>query len=205
MPSPLKFPQFLIRYNIRLLYNSMARIAPCCLLDKQRQGYVYKGHLSEVLPGNADKWKSRMEEASIVYGTVEREMSLAGKASINELGLNISGGLEKASSITYTLKDVRVKVPENVSPIGLTADINELRRTDKTKWRSVNGLWVAETTYHVASFDVKVNVEGNANLDVDLQETIEVGVGVEVKWKNKKEFTITKNEAVPFGFTGFRI
>lgn len=205
MPASLKFPQFLQRYAIQLLYVSEERIVPASLLDKQRQGYVYQGHLRNHLPGNASKWSTEMGKASIVYGTVERELSLSGKASAAELGLTISGGLNKASSITYTLRDVRVKVPVNTDPIRLVGDINDLRHSNKAEWRKLNGLWVAERTFHVAAFDVKINVAGGGNLGVDLVEHVEVSGKAEVIWKNKKEFTVTNDDAVPFGFTGFRI
>jgi hypothetical protein len=159
MPA-LQFPQFLNRYNIRLLYVSDERTEPATLLKKEHQGYDYQGHLKAFLGGPATKWDVALSKASIVYGSVDREMSLNGQASVDDLGLKINGGLGKARSISYSLHDVRVKVPQHTDPIHLVGEINALRKNNRVDWRAINGLWVVEKSFHVAAFDVKINVDG---------------------------------------------
>ena len=203
--AALDFPQFLKRYNIKLLYVSDQQVVPMALVCKKRQGYDYQGHLRNYLAGPPTKWAYEPGPASIVYGTIEKETSAKGKASITEFGFQISGGLSRASSISYTLNDVRVMFPLNTDPLQLVGDINELRKSNKPAWRALNNLWVVQKTFYVSDLKVTMNVEGNANADVDFRNEVEIVGEGEVTWKNKKEFTVTNNIAVPFGFSGFKI
>src|SRR5262245_436788 len=105
--SALAFPEFLRRHQLQLLAVSTDDIVPGAVVDKERRGYAPQGHLSEVLTDETEGyWDTEMNEANLVYGTVERSVGLGGKASLSEMGVTVQGGLSRARSATFSITGV---------------------------------------------------------------------------------------------------
>ena len=78
MPA-LEFPEFLKRQQLQLLAVSTDDVIPGAVVNKERRGYAPQGRLEEILAAEPRGfWDTEMNQANLVYGTVERTFSLAG-------------------------------------------------------------------------------------------------------------------------------
>jgi hypothetical protein len=201
----LPFPQFLQRYGITLLFSSDPSVIPGAIIEKRKQGYFCVGTLAQVFKDPPPTWNTILQPANLVYGTVQRSLSLTGKASLNEFGIGINGGLSKARSVDFFISGVKCRVFENQSKITLIPRLQELRKSNKALWKLVNNNRIADYTYYATEVTADFAVEGNADLRAEIENKITLGGGASVDWKSKSKFVISQNDAIPFGFSGWTI
>jgi hypothetical protein len=138
-----------------------------------------------------------------VYGTVERSLSLAGKASIDEMGINIAGGLSKAKSVNFYISGVKCRTFLNQSKITLIPRLQELRKNNKALWKLVNNNIIADYTYYATEVTAEFDVEGGVNLQAEVKDQIRIDGKASVDWKSDRKFVVSGNDAIPFGFSGW--
>lgn len=201
--SNLPFPQFLKRYGITLLFASDPSVAPGAIIEKRKRGYFCAGTLAQVFKDPPPAWDTILQPANLVYGTVERNLSLSGKASLDEFGININGGLTKARSVNFFISGVKCRVFVNQSKILLIPRLQELRRSNKDLWKLVNNNMIADYTYYATEVTADFEVEGGVNLQAEIENQISVTGNAAIDWKSKSKFVISQNDAIPFGFSGW--
>jgi hypothetical protein len=199
----LPFPQFLQRYGITLLFSSDPGIIPGTILEKRRRGYFSAGRIDQLFNDPPPAWDTRMQPANLVYGTVQRSLSLNGKASMDEFGINISGGLASARSVDFFISGVQCRTFVNQSKITLIPRLQDLRKNDKALWKLVNNKQVADYTYYATEITVAFEAEGKADLQAELQNKIVVTGNTSLEWKSSSRFVISNNDDIPFGFSGW--
>jgi len=211
MPA-LDFPQFLKRYALQLLAVSITDVAPGEVVDKGRRGFLPQGHLQEILVGQSmGFWETELNGANLVYGSVERTISLEGTASLSEMGVEIGGGLKSARSVTFAITGVHARSfmngPGHASMFSLVPLVNALKKGDREKWKLVNGKWIVTETYYATEATVSFETSGGANLKAQVDEAggVHVGGNGAIEWTSKKSFTIIENDGVPFGFRGWKV
>lgn len=203
--AALKFTQFLRRYDIRLFFSSVEDTIPGSLISKDKKGYFPVGHISDYLDNPNLDWTTEMKEASMVYGTVERELSLGGRASLNEFGVGIHGGLGKAKSVKFYIEEVRAMGFLKPMRLNLIADSHELKKSNKKTWKLINNKCVVDYTYYASKVTFDFEREGNFDLKAEIINKITASAETEIKWKSKSSFVVTNNTKVPFGFSGWEI
>lgn len=211
MPA-VKFPAFMKRYQLQLLGVATDDVLPGAVVDRAKRGYIPQGHLRDLLPSEPARfWETEQNQANIVYGRVERDIKLGGKSSLSEMGVQIGGGLERASSATLAITDILartfVSTSGHASLFSLSPKVFALRQSDKTSWRLVNGKWIVLETYYASEVTVEFTTNGNIDLQADIAGKGGVtasGSGA-VTWTGKRSFTITNNNAVPFAFRGWQV
>jgi len=210
MPA-LKFPQFLKRFKLTILRVATDDVIPGAVLSPRR-GYIYQGHLSELLAGQPKKfWKTELDPANIVYGTVEREFSLSGKASLDQMGVKVEGGLGRAKSVKYSISAVHAQTFLNgtghASMFSLTPRLHQLKKRNRRAWRMVNNKWVVLETYYASEAEVTFATSGSVDLKGDVENAGGVSVhgGGGIKWTGERSFKIIENNAVPFAFRGWKV
>lgn len=199
----LPFPQFLQRYGITMLFASDEGVIPGTILEKRKQGYFAAGRLDQVFKDPPPAWDTQLQAANLVYGTVQRSLTLGGKASLNEFGINIGGGLANARSVDFFISGVKCRVFANQSKITLIPRLQELRKTNKALWKLVNNNYIADFTYYATEVTAQFTVEGNADLRAEIEQKISISAGAEIAWKSKSKFVISNNDKIPFGFSGW--
>jgi hypothetical protein len=211
MPA-LDFPQFLKRFGIQLLGVANTDVAPGEVVDKAKKGFMPQGHLQEILTSQPSAfWDTEFNRANMVYGTVERTFSLAGRASLTEMGVQISGGLRSAKSVTFSITGVNARTfingPGHASMFSLVPLVNHLKEADRPRWKLVNGKWIVTETYYATEATVSFQTSGGVNLKAQVDEAggVQAGGDGKVEWTSKKSFTITQNDGVPFGFRGWKV
>lgn len=203
--SSLPFPQFLSRYGIKLLFSSTADIVPGTILDRKRRGYIPMGHIEHVLGGPSKKWASKLQPANFVYGTITRNISLKGKISLVQFGIEVSGGLKNARSATFEISGVKARAFKSESKITILPQLYKVRRKNRKLWRIINNNWLAEYVYYASEARVTFLVAGGADLKAGLEKKIKISAGANIKWDSNRSFVITNNVEVPFGFSGWRV
>jgi hypothetical protein len=203
--AALPFPQFLKRYGIMLLFAATPNVVPGAVMEKRRKGYFAIGSLKDVLGDTAATWTSKLQGANLVYGTVERQLNLKGKASLNEFGVEIGGGLQRAKSVTFSISGVRARIFVSQSKLTLVPKIHRLRKTDRRMWKQINNNWIADYTYYATEATLEFNVGSGVDLKGEIENRIKLSGNAGVKWKSNRSFTLTRNDAVPFGFSGWRV
>ncbi len=203
--AKLPFPQFLSRYGIKLLFTATPDVVPGTIIDKRKKGFFGIGTLKQVLGGGPAKWATKLQPGNLVYGTIERALSLKGKASLNEFGVAISGGLRRARSVTFEITGVKVRTFKTQSMITISPALHKLRKSNKQLWKMVNNNWIADYVYYASEATVKFFVNGGVNLKADIQNRLKVSGEAGVQWKSNRSFTITNNQEVPFGFSGWKV
>lgn len=205
----MQIRQFLRRYNLNLLPVAHPDIVPGAVLTKKR-GFTYWGHLSELLTGPPGKyWSVEMDPANIIDGTVERSISLKGKSSLKQMGVNVEGGLERARSVNFSVSAVRVKTfrngPGHASMLSLIPKVRELRKRNKSAWKLINNKRVVLETYYASAATVTFKTSGSVNLKaaVNAAGGAKVDGGGTVKWTGNRSFRIARSFRVPFAFRGW--
>ena len=203
--AALLFPQFLKRYGIKLFFSSVADTKPGAIIKRQKRGFFVIGTLDDVLEGGSTRWASKLQDANFVYGRVDRTLSLKGKASLKKFGVDIEGGLNRASAVTYQITGVKARSFKTQSRIKILPELENLRLTDKTKWKLINNCWIAEYVYHASEFTVKFDAATGVKLKADVEQRIKISGEVELDWKTDRSFTIANNLDIPFGFSGWQV
>lgn len=203
--APLLFPQFLNRYGIKLFFSSVSDTKPGAIIKRQKRGFFVIGTLDDVLEGGSTRWASKLQDADFVYGRVDRTLSLKGKASLKEFGVSIDGGLNRASAVTYQITGVKARSFKTQSRIKILPELENLRLTNKAKWKLINNCWIAEYVYYATEFTVKFDAATGVKLKADVEKKIKITGEAELNWKTDRSFTITNNLEVPFGFSGWQV
>jgi hypothetical protein len=199
----IKFTQFLRQYGILLLPVQYEDFLPGIAAEKQNKGYTKYANLSDAFGQSPDAWKTKMEKANIVTGNVKRTLSLKGKASIEQFGVGIEGGLSKASSVEYTITGIKA--------MGLVsktrADIEEaiaIMKKDQKKYKRYQKKMAVDKIFFANAFNVKFETAGNVDLQAEIELNIKLAAGTSIEWTSKRAFTISNNDTVPFGFSYVR-
>lgn len=203
--SKLPFKQFLRRFGITLFFDADDSIVPGTVIEKVKKGYHAKGHLKSLINLPDTRWEHELRNANMVYGTVERTLSLSGKSKLNEFGVNISGGLGKATSVSFHITGVKARIFKDLDEFTLIPLTDRLRKNHPDKWALLNGHTVATKLYHATEVKYHFKCQGNVNLEAAISNKLHVAAGTKITWDTKKFFTITKNESVPFGFYGWKV
>jgi hypothetical protein len=205
----LQFPEFIRRFQLLLLGVTNSDIVPGAVLDKAKRGYLFQGHARQLVAQPDSFWSTEQNQADIIQGSVDRELTLGGKASLDEMGVKIEGGLKRARSATFSITGVsaRTFADDAATKFSLMPLILALRKTDKAKWKMVNGKWIVFETYYATEATMTFVTAGNVDLKADVEEAGGVSVqgGGNVTWKGKKSFSITGNRRVPFAFRGWQV
>jgi len=210
--AALGFPEILKRHQMQLLVVSTDDVTPGAVVDKERKGYAPQGYVQDVLTGQpASFWQTELNQANLVYGTIQRSFALGGKASLTEMGVNIEGGLAKARSASLASTGVYARTlkngPGHASMFSLTPLIHALKEQDRARWRLINGKWIVLETFYASEATVSFETAGNVNLrgEVDTAGGVSVSGGGNVTWTSKRAFTITGNNKAPFAFRGWKV
>lgn len=204
MPQ-IPFPQFLKRYGIRLLFSSSPEVVPGVLIEKRKKGFYVVGMLNQILSGDQIRWASKIQPGNMVHGNVKRSLSLKGKSSLNEFGIEVSGGLKNAYAVDFQIVGVKQRTFKVPTQITMREELFNLRTSNKSKWKFINNKWIADYVYYADEVKVKFEVEGGINLKADIKDNIKLIGDAGINWTSNKSFTITQNQEVPFGFSGWQI
>ena len=204
--AQINFPQFLRRYGIKMLITSTPDIVPGTIIERRRKGYFKYGHLREVLGGDDKSWRYRLQPANFIYGSVERSLSLASRTRLNEFGVIIGGGLNRARSVRFDLQNVQARILTNRSKLSLIPELFAFRRDNRRAWnKTLNDKWVADYTYYATEVRFTFEAEGGVDLEADIADELVVSGSALVEWKNKKSFVVANTAEVPFGFSGWKL
>jgi len=198
----LAYAKFLKRFGIHSLFVSTPNIVPGAIIEKKKHGYYAVGHLRDIL---GDSWATVVQPANLVYGTIERKLSLRGRVTLSQFGISIGGGLEKAKSVTFLITGVKARIFTKASWLTIHPEVVKLRRTNPKLWKMIDNKWVADHTYYATEFTLEFDVAAGIDLKAEVTDRIAVSGNVNVTWKTKSRLTITDNDVVPFGFTGWQI
>ena len=201
----LPFTQFLQRYGITLLFSSDTGVIPGSILEKRKQGYFCVGTLEQIFKDPPPAWDTVLQPANLVYGTVQRSLSLLGKTSLNEFGIGIHGGLTQARSVDFFITGVKCRIFANQSKILLIPRLQNLRKSNKALWKLVNNNRIADYTFYATEITAEFEAVGGADIKANIQNKITVDSSVSLDWKSKSKLVISNNDSIPFGFSGWMI
>jgi len=207
----LKLPQFLRRYDLTLLAVATDDIVPGAVLGKRR-GHAYQGHLKEILTSKPAKfWRTEINAANIVYGSVERSLSLNGKSRLDQMGARIEGGLARAKSVDFSITEVRARTFRNgtghASMFSLVPLVNGLRRANRAAWKMLNGRRIVLEAYYASEVTLIFKTNGNVDLKAEVERAggVQASGNAGVRWSGNRSFKISGNMDVPFAFRGWKI
>jgi hypothetical protein len=210
--AALKFPAFLRKHQLQLLAVATEDIGPGTVLDEKKRGFLPQGHLREVLEGRPARfWSVVLRRANLAEGTIERTVGLTGKSRLNEMGVEVGGGLERATSVTFAITKVTARAfaqgSGRASKLALLPLLVGLREEERAAWKTIKGKWIVLETYHAS----EATLSFSTRADVDLEAEVDAAGGARVhgggrlRWTGKRSFRIARNDSVPFAFRGFRV
>jgi hypothetical protein len=209
--AALKFPAFLRKHGLQLLAVSTEDIRPGSVLDKKKRGFLPQGHMRDILERPPRFWSVVLRKANLTEGTIERTIGLTGKTSLDEMGIEVGGGLERASAVTFSIHKVSARTfaqgAGRASKLALVPLLAALRRSSPATWKSIKGRWIVLETYHASDATLVFSVTGDVDLAADVRAAggARVHGGGKLRWTSKRSFTIAQNNAVPFAFRGWTI
>jgi hypothetical protein len=205
--APIPFPQFLNRYGIKILVASTPDIVPGAIIERRKRGFFKYGHLRDVLGGSQKSWDVKLQPANFVYGTVERKLSLIGKASLNEFGVTIGGGLAGAKSVRFEIENVKARILVNRDKLRLIPLLFKFRKQNRKQWNKLlNDKWVADYTYYATEVIFCFDTEKHVNIRTETTGKIRVlAAGGSFGWNSSGRLVVTNTDEVPFGFSGWKL
>jgi|GEM_PF-3086104 len=195
------YMQYLKRNGIRSLPASTRRLHPASILCRRKKGFSEEGRLDDLL--DKAEWSASSDDASIVVGTFTRKLSLKGKASVRQLGLNISGGLQHASSVTYEVEDVRVKEFNDTNTLIKKAQAIE-KFLETQAGKRLKNCFLAQRLWYATKFEVHFERMTTAEVKDVLKKHLEKG-SLKGELSSKGTIIVATRATVPFGFTGKRL
>lgn len=190
------YVQYLKRNGIRSLPVATKRLHPASILCQHRRGFFEEGRLDLLL---GEEWAASSDDASIVVGTFTRRLSLNGKVSAKNFGLNISGGLQHASSVNYDVEDVRVKEFDDPNILFKKAQaIRDFLETDEGgRFRKC---FLAQRLWYATRFEVRFDGMTKAEVEAVLATHLEKG-SLTGEVRSDGTVVVAARATVPFGFT----
>ena len=204
MPN-LTFKQFLGEYGIRMLFVATEDIQPGIVIQPNKKGFFKYDDLYKVFNQPSDEWAHQFRQANMITGTVSRSLSLAGKASLDEFGVSIQGGLARSKRVTFKLKDIKARSLATRTRADIEHAIATLKKTDKARYRRYANKFALDQTFYADSFEAEFDVDGKVDLRSELEGKIQVHGEAEIMWTSRRTFQVASNAAVPFGFAGVKI
>lgn len=194
------YRQYLRRNGIRSLPVATKRLHPASILCQHRRGFFEEGRLDLLL---GEEWAASSDDASIVVGTFTRKLSLKGKVSAKNFGLNISGGLQHASSVTYEVEDVRAKEFDDPNVLIKNAEaIRDFLETNKA--RRFRNCFLAQRLWYAIKFKVRFEGITKAEVEAVLVTHLEKG-SLTGEVRSDGTVVVATRAFVPFGFTGKKL
>lgn len=199
----LEFRKFQRRNKIRLFRIATPDKKPGAVVEKKGMTYTVVQTLKNLLGGESDKWKTRLDPATIVTETVEKKYSLRGKTKISKFGIDFGGGLDRASNVKYTISDVRQRRFTSKEWDDIAAELESLHKSRPTRLKRLLNCFVIVFVYYAAEFKIEFDVDVKA----DIKGQIAQKGSAEVKWEagSKRVLRVSNNKSVPFGFRGWKI
>jgi len=199
------FKAFLNNYGIRLLSTPNDNYQPGLVLEKKKKAYTSFGHLKSVLDLPKKSWETRLRESNLINETVDRSLSLKASASLKEFGVEISGGLQKVTHVNFEIKQVTARDFVNIDNFTLMPKILELKKKDKAKWKMLKRKWYAYHLFYASHVVFSFKTDAAIDVKALIKDKISIQPEASIRWSSNKSFVITKNNRVPFGFTGWKI
>jgi len=183
------------------------RIVPGAIIERRKRGFFRYGHLRAVLGGSQKSWDVKLQPANFVYGTVERKLSLSGRASLNEFGVTIGGGLARARSVRFDIQNVKARSFVKRDKLSLIPLLFKYRKQDRKQWNQLlNDKWVADYTYYATQIILSFDTDINVNIRADTRGRISVASASGLfRWNSNGHLVITNTDEVPFGFSGWKL
>jgi len=201
----LTFKQFLGEYGIRMLFVATEDIQPGIVIQPDKKGFFKYDDLYRVFNQPAEAWAHQFRQANMITGTVSRSLSLAGKASLDEFGVSIHGGLANSKRVTFKLTDIKARSLATRNRADIEHAIAALKKADKARYKRYANKFALDQTFYADSFEAEFDVDGKVDLRAELEGKVEVQGEAQVQWTSKRAFKIASNAAVPFGFAGIKI
>lgn len=184
------YRQYLKRNGIRSLPVATKRLHPASILEVRL----------DLLLG--EEWAASSVDASIVVGTFTRKVNLKGKVSAKNFGLNISRGLQHASSVNYEVEDVRAKEFDDPNVLIKNAEaIGDFLKTKKG--RKYRNCFLAQRLWYATKFKVRFEGMSEAEVDTVLATHLEKG-SLTGEVRSDGTVVVATRATVPFGFTSMR-
>lgn len=199
------FKAFLGNYGIRLLSTPNDNYQPGLVLEKKRKAFTSFGHLENVLDLPKRSWETQLRESNLINETVNRTLSLKASASLKEFGVEISGGLQKVTSVDFSIEQVTARDFVNMDNFTLMPKILELKKKDKAKWKLLRGKWYAYHLFYASHVVFTFQTDAAIDVKALIKNKISIQPEASIRWSSNKRFVISKNNRVPFGFTGWKI
>jgi len=199
------FRAFLNSYGIRLLSTPNDDFQPGLVLEKKRKSFTSFGHLKSVLELPKRSWETRLRASNLINETVNRSLSLKASASLKEFGVEISGGLQKVTSVDFAIEQVTARDFVNIDNFTLIPKILELKKKDRAKWKMLKGKWYAYHLFYASHVVFTFQTDAAIDIKALIKNKITIQPEASIRWNSNKRFVITKNNKVPFGFTGWKI
>ena len=199
----LEFRNFQRRYKIRLFRIATPDKKPGAIVEKKGQTYTKVQTLKNLFEEASDKWRTRLDPATIVTETVEKKYSLQNKTRISKFGINFGGGLDRAKNVKYTISEVRQRRFISKEWDNIAAKLESFHKLRPTKLKRILNCFVIVFVYYASEFKIEFDVDVKA----DIKGQIALEGSTEFKWESgsNRIMRVSKNKSVPFGFRGWKI
>ena len=199
------FKAFLTSYGIRLLTTPNDGYLPGIVLEKNRKAFTSFGHLKSVLDLPNRSWETQLRESNLINETINRSLSLKTTASLKEFGVDISGGLQKISSVDFAIEQVTARDFVHIDNFTLMPKILALKKKDKASWKMLKGKWYVYHLFYASHLVFTFHGEAAIDVKALIKNKITIQPEASIRWSSNKQFVVTKNNRVPFGFAGWKI
>ena len=208
MAQSVRFPQYLKKHGLLLIFNSSATFVPGLIVEKKGSGFFKVDALDQILDEPGLSWRTKLVEADLP-DSIEGRKKVEANGSVKLPFLGINGGLKKNTTVDFSIGAVHVREFTHDklrlwNPV--RRQLRKLKKNDRDAWKDIKGNYLVVSTWYASEYSVTLSRALTADLSASFKKKLTVESGAKVTLdKSLKIVNVKGTKKIPFAFFGRRL
>ena len=208
MARSVRFPQYLKRHGLLLIFNASETFVPGLIVERRGSSFFMLDALPRLLSGEGLSWRTKLFNADFP-DTIEGRKKVGADGSVALPFLDIKSGLKKNRMVDVSIGKVHVRefTAQRLrlwNP--LKARLHRLKRHQPQLWKEIRGHHLVISTWYASQYSIGLGRALGGELDAKIRQQIAVETGAQVTIDSSLNIVNVKgSKTVPFAFFGRRL
>lgn len=176
-------------------------------VDTRPQFTRIEGLAWDVLGEKAQSYRSQLNSANILVGTLTDKFDFAGHVSLPHVGVAVASTLANARTAALTIGQIKARTFTNgFSGHILRTKLRALQQASPDRWKWVDDDFLITECYYTGELTFTFRQQGNTSAQADLENAgVTFGGGFQASWKNDHALTLKGTARTPFAVRGVKV
>ena len=208
MAQSVRFPQYLKRHGLLLVFNSNEAIVPGLILERQGSSFFKLDALDQILDDTGISWKTKLLKADLP-DTIEGRKKVEGNGSLKLPFLDIKGGLRRNSTVDFSIGTVHLReFTDNRLRLWnpLRRKLRQIKKKDPGTWKDIKGQYLVMSTWYASEYRINLGRARGGELSAGFQKKIKVETGAKMAVdRSHKIVNVKGTKKIPFAIFARRL